>query len=68
MQREVAVASGGAQLGDDLRRDLLQCRRDLLEEKAKCDLSASLKCGGAFTSFKRVVSRNDGSGWFLFRI
>ena len=21
-------------------------------------------CGGAFTSFKRVVSRNDGSGWF----
>ena len=36
MQREVAVASGGAQLSDDLRRDLLQCRRDLLEEKAKC--------------------------------
>ena len=24
-------------------------------------------CGGAFTSFKRVVSRNDGSGWFLCR-
>ena len=23
-------------------------------------------CGGAFTSFTRVVSRNDGSGWFLF--
>ena len=22
---------------------------------------------GAFTSFKRVVSRNDGSGWSLFR-
>ena len=22
-------------------------------------------CGGS-TSFKRVVSRNDGSGWFLF--
>ena len=66
MQREVAVASGGAQLSDDLRRDLLQCRRDLLEEKAKCDLRV-LKCCGAFTSFKRVVSRNDGSGWFLFR-
>ena len=64
MQREVAVASGGAQLSDDLRRDLLQCRRDLLEEKAKCDLGV-LKCCGAFTSFKRVVSRNDGSGWFL---
>ena len=25
-------------------------------------------CGGAFTSFKRVVSRNDGSGWSLFRV
>ena len=24
-------------------------------------------CGGAFTSFKRVVSRNDGSGWSPFR-
>ena len=24
-------------------------------------------CRGAFTSFKRVASRNDGSGWFLFR-
>ena len=65
MQREVAVASGGAQLSDDLRRDLLQCRRDLLEEKAKCDLGV-LKCGGAFTSFKRVVSRRGCRGWFLF--
>ena len=45
MQREVAVASGGAQLSDDLRRDLLQCRRDLLEEKAKCDLRVlKLRC------------------------
>ena len=25
------------------------------------------RCCGAFTSFKRVVSRNDGSGWSLFR-
>ena len=24
-------------------------------------------CGGAFTSFKRVVSRRGGRGWFLFR-
>ena len=24
-------------------------------------------CGGAFTPSTRVVSRNDGSGWFLFR-
>ena len=26
-----------------------------------------LKCRGAFTSFKRLVSRNDGSGWFFER-
>ena len=26
-----------------------------------------LKCCGAFTPSTRVVSRNDGSGWFLFR-
>ena len=25
-----------------------------------------LRCCGAFTSFRRVVSRNDGSGWSLF--
>ena len=30
-----------------------------------CDLRV-LKCRGAFTSFKRLVSRNDGSGSFLF--
>ena len=24
-------------------------------------------CGGAFTPSARVVSRNDGSGWFIFR-
>ena len=24
-------------------------------------------CGDAYTSFKRVVSRNDGSGWSFFR-
>ena len=44
MQREVAVASGGAQLSDDLRRDLLQCRRDLLEEKAKCKALTQRMC------------------------
>ena len=24
-------------------------------------------CGGAFTPSTRLVSRNDGGGWFLFR-
>ncbi len=63
MQREVAVASGGAQLSDDLRRDLLQCRRDLLEEKAKCELRV-LTCFGGFPSLLGLVSC---CGWFLFR-
>ena len=26
------------------------------------------RCCGAFTSFKRVVSRRGGRGWFLFRV
>ena len=29
-----------------------------------CDFPS---CGGAFTPSTRLVSRNDGSGWFLFR-
>ena len=32
-----------------------------------CDLGVPL-CGGAFTSFKRLASRNDGSGWSLCRV
>ena len=32
-----------------------------------CDLGVP-SCGGAFTPSTRVVSRNDGSGWFLFRV
>ena len=62
MQREVAVASGGAQLSDDLRRDLLQCRRDLLEEKAKCARRV-LTCFGGFPSLLGLV---PCCGWFLF--
>ena len=30
-----------------------------------CDLGVP-RCCGAFTPSTRVVSRNDGSGWFLF--
>ena len=67
MQREVAVASGGAQLSDDLRRDLLQCRRDLLEEKAKCDLGVPSFVEG-FTPSTRLVSINDEDGWSLVQI
>ena len=67
MQREVAVASGGAQLSDDLRRDLLQCRRDLLEEKAKCARRV-LRCCGAFTPSTRLVSIREGAGWSLVQI
>jgi len=48
------------------------CRNKIIDEnlakkwrKPGCDLGAPL-CGGAFTSFKRVVSRNDGRGWSIF--
>ena len=34
--------------------------------EAAVDLGVPL-CRGAFTPSTRVVSRNDGSGWFLFR-
>ncbi len=67
MQREVAVASGGAQLSDDLRRDLLQCRRDLLEEKAKCERRVPWFRVG-FTPSTRLVSIRRGPGWFIFRV
>ena len=36
-------------------------------EEERCDLGV-LKCRGAFTSFKRLVSIRRGRGWFLFRI
>ena len=61
MQREVAVASGGAQMSDDLRRDLLQCRRDLLEEKAKCARGV-LTCFGVFTLLLGLVSHTRRRG------
>ena len=32
----------------------------------QCDLGVP-SCGGAFTPSTRLVSRNDGGGWFLFR-
>ena len=35
-------------------------------EASKYDLGVP-RCCGAFTPSTRVVSRNDGSGWFLFR-
>ena len=36
------------------------------EQRNLCDLRV-LRCCGAFTPSTRLVSRNDGSGWFLFR-
>ena len=38
---------------------------DKVAEMPLCDLGVP-SCGGAFTSFKRVVSRNDGREWSLF--
>ena len=34
--------------------------------RRRCDLRV-LRCGGAFTSFKRLVSIRRGRGWSLFR-
>ena len=45
-------------------------RRAELDEMAKqerCDLGVPL-CRDAFMPSTRLVSRNDGSGWFLFRV
>merc|ERR1711934_906710 len=56
MQREVAVASGGAQLSDDLRRDLLQCRRDLLEGSDPAQLEMIQKVQ---TLQKRLIQKTE---------
>ena len=55
-------------LKDDLRRfkNFKNARDELEDEKNECARGVP-SCCGAFTSFRRVVSRNDGSGWFVFR-
>ena len=59
-----------------VRNVMLWTRGDELTElKTLCDLKGDVhscglgvpSCGGAFTPSTRVVSRNDGSGWSLFR-
>ena len=47
--------------------ELAQTEKDIKLFDQLSDLGV-LKCRGAFTSFKRLVSRNDGSGLFLRRI
>ena len=59
--------------GNPVNEDI-KCRMDLMRKMGemvpkltiRCDLGVP-SCGGAFTSFKRVVSRRGGRGWFLFR-
>ena len=50
------------QVSDDAK-DLI--KKMLVVDPDKRSISASL---GAFTPSTRLVSRNDGSGWFLFRL
>ena len=48
---------------------VLICENMLMAQgfvEAKCARGVLRRCG-AFTSLIRLVSRNDGSGWFLFR-
>ena len=41
--------------------------RDVVDAVVRYDLGVPLR-RGAFTPSRRLVSRNDGGGWFLFRI
>ena len=51
----------------DMRIGTRQRReKDEFKVFTMCDLGVP-SCGGAFTLFKRVVSRRGGRGWFLFR-
>ena len=50
------------------------CRNKIIDEnlakkwrKPGYDLGVP-SCGGAFTPSRRLISRNDGGGWFLFRV
>ena len=71
-KNKVAPADGAlVKQGSAKRRNRKAWPGDEEQDKSpksgkRCDLGAPL-CIDAFTSFKRVVSRNDGSGWFLFR-
>ena len=51
----------------DSGADINECDRDWFPLMMAVYLGVP-RCSGAFTPSARVVSRNDGSGWFLFRI
>ena len=52
-------------LGEELRAEVVP-KNILMIGPTGCGTIPAL-CRDAFTSFKRVVSRNDGSGWFFSR-
>ena len=51
----------------DSGADINECDRDWFPLMMAVYLGVPL-CRDAFTPSTRIVSRNDGSGWFLFRI
>ena len=61
----VGVAEG-PELGQD-DGDALDVSFDALDMNMDAYDLGVPRCCGAFTPSTRVVSRNDGSGWFLFR-
>ena len=71
-KNKVAPADGAlVKQGSAKRRNRKAWPGDEAEDKSpksgkRRDLGVP-RCCGAFTSLKRVVSRNDGSGWFLCR-
>ena len=71
-KNKVAPADGAlVKQGSAKRRNRKAWPGDEEQDKSpksgkRCDLRV-LKCRGAFTPSTRVVSRNDGSGWFLCR-
>ena len=50
----------------DSGADINECDRDWFPLMMAVYLGVP-RCCGAFTPSTRVVSRNDGRGWFLFR-
>ena len=65
-KREAAEKAAAKKAEKDAKKAALKEARAAKKAlKAQVDLGVPL-CRGGFTSFKRVVSGNDGSGWFLF--
>jgi regulator of protease activity HflC (stomatin/prohibitin superfamily) len=65
-KREAAEKAAAKKAEKDAKKAALKEARAAKKAlKAQVDRGVP-SCRGAFTSFKRVASGNDGRGWFLF--